>query len=137
MRKYIYGLNHQYVDRLDPSANVTGENYIKYLSEYLCCFTCCSTRNTPYIINKFFEIPASGSLLLAYDEWVKDGLKEIGFIDGENYISCNKENIIEKIEWICNEQNRDEVDRIRKNGNELVKNNHTDECRYKFILNII
>ena len=137
MRKYIYGLNHQYVDRLDHSANVTGENYIKYLSEYLCCFTCCSTRNTPYIINKFFEIPASGSLLLAYDEWVKDGLKEIGFIDGENYISCNKENLIEKIEWICNEQNRDEVDRIRKNGNELVKNNHTDECRYKFILNII
>lgn len=34
-------------------------------------------KNTPYIINKFFEIPASGSLLLAYDEWVKDGLKEI------------------------------------------------------------
>lgn len=63
---------------------------------------------------------------------MKDGLKEIGFIDGENYISCNKENLIEK-----NEQNRNEVDRIRRNGNELVKNNHTDECRYKFILNII
>ena len=64
-------------------------------------------------------------------------IKKIGFIDGENYISCNKENLIEKIEWICNEQNRNEVDRIRKNGNELVKNNHTDECRYNFILNII
>lgn len=24
MRKYIYGLNHQYIDRLDHSANVTG-----------------------------------------------------------------------------------------------------------------
>ena len=45
---------------------------------------------------------------------MKDGLKEIGFIDGENYISCNKENLIEKIEWICNGKNRDEVDRIRK-----------------------
>ena len=73
MRKYIYGLNHQYVDRLDHCANVTGENYINYLSEYLCC----STKNTQYIINKFFEIPASGSLLLAYDKWVKDGLEKI------------------------------------------------------------
>jgi hypothetical protein len=137
MRKYVSKLNHPSIDRLNRGANITGENYINYLSEYLCCFTCCLTKETPYIINKFFEIPASGSLLLAYDEWVKDGLKEIGFIDGENYISCNKENLLEKIEWICDEKNRDEVDRIRRNGNELVKNNHTDECRYKFILSII
>ena len=137
MRKYVSELNHSSIDRLNRGANITGVNYINFLSEYLCCFTCCLTKETSYIINKFFEIPASGSLLLAYDEWVKDGLKEIGFIDGENYISCNKENLIEKIEWICNEQNRNEVDRIRKNGNELVKNNHTDECRYKFILSIL
>jgi len=68
---------------------------------------------------------------------VKDGLKEMGFIDGENYISCNKDNLIEKIEWICDEKNRNEVDYIRRNGNELVKNNHTDEARYNFILSII
>ena len=133
----IYHILHPSIDRLPRGANITGQNYINYLSEYLCCFTCCLTKDTPYIINKFFEIPASGSLLLAYDEWVKDGLKEIGFIDGENYISCNKDNILEKIEWICNDKNRNEVDRIRKNGNDLVKNNHTDECRYKFILSII
>ena len=137
MRKYVSELNHSSIDRLNRGANITGVNYINFLSEYLCCFTCCLTKETPYIINKFFEIPASGSLLLAYDEWVKDGLKEIGFIDGENYISCNKDNILEKIEWICDEKNRDEVDRIRRNGNELVKNNHTDECRYKFILSIL
>jgi hypothetical protein len=137
IRKYVSELNHPSIDRLPRGENITGENYINYLSEYLCCFTCCLTKETPYIINKFFEIPASGSLLLAYDEWVKDGLKEIGFIDGENYISCNKDNILEKIEWICDDRNRNEVDRIRKNGNELVKNNHTDECRYKFILSII
>lgn len=137
MRKYVSELKHPSIDRLPRGANITGENYINYLSEYLCCFTCCLTKDTPYIINKFFEIPASGSLLLAYDEWVKDGLKEIGFIDGENYISCNKDNILEKIEWICDAQNRNEVDRIRKNGNELVIANHTDESRYKFILSII
>lgn len=137
IRKYVSELKHPFIDRLNRSANIIGENYINFLSEYLCCFTCCLTKETPYIINKFFEIPASGSLLLAYDEWVKDGLKEIGFIDGENYISCNKDNFIKKIEWICDEKNRNEVDRIRKNGNELVKKNHTDECRYKYILNII
>jgi len=137
IRKYVSELNHPSINRLNRGANITGENYINYLSEYLCCFTCCLTKETPYIINKFFEIPASGSLLLAYDEWVKDGLKKIGFIDGENYISCNKENLIEKIEWICDEKNRNEVDHIRRNGNELVKSNHTDECRYKFILSII
>ena len=104
------------------------------MSGYIACFACCSNENTPYIVNKFFEIPGSGSLLLAYDELVKEPLGELGFIDGENYISCNRENVLRKIEWICNPRNMERVNKIRKNGLELVKNKHTDLVRYKMIL---
>jgi hypothetical protein len=69
---------------------------MKYLSTFICCFTCCGNLATPYIINKFFEMPASGSLLLAYDEFVKEPLAQLGFIDTVNYISCTRHNIAEK-----------------------------------------
>lgn len=137
MRHHIFNLHHRLVDRLDPNDNINGDQYINYLGGYLCCFTCCLTRNTPYVINKFFEIPSSGSLLLAYDYWVKEPLKQLGFIDGQNYISCTPENLVNRIQWICNSKNRNEVDRIRKNGYELVKNHHTDQIRYHFLKNLI
>jgi len=41
---------------------------------------------------------------LAYDEYVKNPLMEIGFKDNKNYISCTKENVIDKINYICDEK---------------------------------
>ena len=43
-----------------------------------------SNNNTPYIVNKFFEIPAAGCLLLAYDEYVQDALKELTLLISEH-----------------------------------------------------
>ena len=137
MRNYLKSLKHPDIDILIHSDNIFGDDYYIHLNKYICAFSCCATKYTPYIVNKFFEIPAAGCLLLAYDEYVKYGLKEIGFIDGENYISCNKENIIDKINYICNNSNINEVNRIRKNGQELIKNRHTLEHRYDLLVNII
>lgn len=137
IRKYLYSLKNPNVYTLTHQDNIKGDDYMKYLSNYICCFTCCSNINTPYIINKFFEIPGSSSLLLAYDEYVKEPLKELGFIDGENYISCNKENLIDKINWICNDDNDDSINKIRLNGYNLIKNNHTEYDRYKLISSLI
>ena len=137
MRNYLKSLKHPNVDILTHSDNIFGDEYKLYLNKFICGFTCCLTKESPYIVNKFFEIPAAGCLLLAFDEYVKDGLKEIGFIDGENYISCNKENIIDKINYICNNSNINEVNRIRKNGQELIKKRHTLESRYDLLVNLI
>lgn len=110
-----------------------GHEYIKYLNKFLCCFTCCANRNLPYIIGKFFEIPSSGSLLLAYDEFVKDELVNLGFIDGVNYISCTLTNIEEKIDYIIDLKNLEEINKIRKNGYEFVWKYHKQTDRLKYI----
>ena len=108
----------------NPRHDVCGKKYIKLLSSYLACFTCCSTMDTPYLISKFFEIPGSGSLLVAYDEHVKDQLKELGFIDGCNYISVTQENFVKKLNYILDPQNRTKINTIRYNGYELIESRH-------------
>lgn len=105
--------------------DIIGKKYIQHLSEYICAFTCCSNINTPYLVAKFFEIPGSGSLLLAYDEFIKEHLCELGLIDGENYISVNHDNLKEKIDYILNPDNRKYIDSVRTKGYLLIQNNHT------------
>ena len=71
------------------------------------------TLNHSYKSIKFYEVKFT---TLLNNKFVKEPLKEIGFIPDVNYISCNKENLIQKIEWICNEENINKVNEIRKNG---------------------
>ena len=137
MRRYLKDLNNPNVEILGKSQNIRGDDYISYLNTYLCAFSCCSNKNTPYIVNKFFEIPAAGCLLLAYDEYVQNALKEIGFIDMVNYISCDKRNIVKKIEYIFNEDNLEEINKIRLNGYQLITNNHTIKNRYDLLEQIV
>lgn len=112
------------ISRLKHTSNIRGKEYIKYINKYICGFTCCANKYTPYIVNKFFEIPSAGSLLLAYDEYVKEPLKELGYIDGINYISCTLDNMEEKINYIVDPKNKIEIDIIRKNGYNFVWKNH-------------
>ena len=114
-----------------------GHNYIKYINKYVAAVTCCSNSNTPYIVNKFFEIPGAGALLLAYDQFIKEPLKELGFIDGENYLSVDYQNFEKKLNFVINPSNRTEIDRIRKNGYVLVWERHTLQNRVKLIENTV
>ena len=125
--------SNQRIHILTHKDKIYQKKYIEYMNQYLCCFTCCSNEYTPYLIGKFFEIPASGSLLLAYDKYIIEQLKNLGFIEGENYISCELWNIEAKIDFILNPRNRKEIDRIRKNGYELVWKKHTLNNRMKDI----
>lgn len=143
-RNYAYKLSTKYpIDVLEQLSykvmnhNVYGHDYIKYINQYRAAVTCCSTNKTPYIVCKFFEIPASGALLMAYDEFVKEPFQQLGFIDGENYISVNFDNMIDKINYVLDPKNRDIIDKIRKNGYELVWKNHTLMNRVNLIDNKI
>ena len=64
-----------------------------------------------YITAKHFEIPAVGSLLLAPQ---LPDLKELGFLDGINYISIDKSNFKERIEDVV--YNPEDYLEIRKAG---------------------
>ena len=121
----------------NPGHKNHGHAYIKYLNKYLVAITSASTSKLPYVVGKFFEIPASGALLLAEDIHVKVPLKEFGFIDGENYLSVTTNNIQERILFVTNPNNRETVDRIRKNGYDLVWRNHTLRDRAQMIDNFL
>lgn len=51
----------------------------------------------------------------------KNIMKELGFIEDVNYISCSINNFDEKIKYITNKDNIENINFIRKNGYELIK----------------
>ena len=106
--------------------NIVNENYYKMLNKYICCFT--DASDYKYILLKVFEICSVGSLLLVEDT-NSDELNKLGFYDNVNCIMCNKYNLEDKIKWIFNIQNIENIDYMRNNGMELVRNKHTTKDR--------
>lgn len=113
---------------------ICGEKFYKYLNKYLCCFVD-TARN--YLMAKTFEICASGSLLLCMNVETVEVMRSIGFEDGVNYISCSRDNFNEKVNYILDLQNADEIDKIRTNGYELVKSKHMWTNRMDFFKRIL
>ena len=81
-----------------------------------------------YVNIKVFEIASVGSLLLIQDS-IQEQLNELGYFDNVNCIMCNKNNLIEKIEWILDDNNLEEINIIRKKGMELTRSAHNTEQR--------
>lgn len=81
-----------------------------------------------YILSKMFEIPASGSLLMANEE-VRDELEKLGFKNMVNYLEFNTENMEDKILFILDKNNREVVDKIREGGQKLVHAKHMAKDR--------
>jgi hypothetical protein len=60
-------------------------------------------------------------------------LRELGFVEDVHYISVSSEDMEEKIEYVLNERNHPELDRIRRKGQALVWERHTTSERAKLI----
>ncbi|XWV26181.1 hypothetical protein QJ857_gp0897 [Tupanvirus soda lake] len=114
-----------------------GQKYVEKLSDYLACFTCDASIDRPYIVAKHFEILSSGSLLLAGNPNTKNYFEKLGFIDGMHYISVTIDNINEKIAYITNPINRETINKIRKNGYDLVREKHTFRNRANYLKDIL
>jgi len=138
LRNFIYNNNifNNYIEKLEhPTYNLDNlkhscinEKYYSKLNEYLCCF--CDSLIYNYTLLKIFEITACGSLLLVSDK-IEKILNQLGFYDKVNCIFCNENNLLDKIQWILDENNIDQVDKIRFNGMLLTRNNHTTTLRAK------
>ena len=121
----------------------TSENTSKIMNNYSFGF-CCGyipisfrdNTNNGYLIAKFFEIPGNGLLLLANTYGVEDEISSCGFVDMVNYINVSFNNIDEVINYIFNTDNFNKINEIRKNGYELVKQNHLINNRIEIIKNI-
>ena len=118
----IYYLSHPgYKER--NKHDYCGSKYYSLMNNFLAAFTCCARNDRPYIVSKFFEIIACGTLLIAYDEFVKEELRMLGFVENENYISCTMENMQDIFDYVLNPVNIENINVIRKNGFELSKKN--------------
>ena len=85
-----------------------------------------------YALAKHYEIPATGSLLIA-DE--TNDLKRAGFIADKHYISVNRSNILEKIRSCL--RNPKDYEIIRKAGMAFSRKNHSINNRIELFGKIL
>ena len=85
-------------------------------------FTCGSKLKLP--IRKYFEIPASGSLLVCSP---CNGFNELGFVDGVNCIISNPEDLTELNQKLMKSPEKTKT--MARLGQKMVLTNHTIEVR--------
>ena len=107
-----------------------GRGFARKINHYRAAFT--DSSRYKYAVAKYFEIPATGALLLA-DRAISEPLKSVGFIEGHNYIGVSDQDLEEKIAYVLDERNHEKLDRIRRNGQELVRQKHKTSDRARLI----
>jgi hypothetical protein len=85
-----------------------------------------------YAVAKYFEIPATGALLLA-DDTVSAPLNELGFVANQHYVPVSLKNLEEQVQYVLAENNREELDKVRRNGQALVHQRHKSSDRARDI----
>jgi Glycosyl transferases group 1 len=135
-REYVANLKNNHIDKLphpgynrrydEYSPEFVRTNYFHILNKYLCWFVDAHTFR--YLHLKNFEIASVGSLLLA-DDTIQSEMSALGFIDYETCIFSNQQNILKKIAWIVDDQNRATVDKIRLAGMRLARERHLTRHR--------
>lgn len=103
-----------------------GGAYARTINRYRAGFT--DSLTLRYVVAKYFEIPATGALLFA-DDAVRGPLQELGFIANRHYLPVSQENLEEKIRYVLDERNHEELDEIRRSGQQLVWERHTTSHR--------
>jgi FkbM family methyltransferase len=78
-----------------------------------------------YLTGKFFEIPASGSLLLCNEARLQVELAELGFKDMVNCVFINESNIETRLNWLFDPINIGEINAIRRAGFNFIHEKHT------------
>jgi len=98
-----------------------GRGFAMTINRYRAAFTDSSIFN--YVVAKYFEIPATGALLVA-DDSVSEPLKQLGFIENEHYLPVSASDLEDKLAFVLDERNHEELDQIRKRGQQLVWDQH-------------
>jgi predicted transcriptional regulator len=119
--------------------NKIGSNFYKYLNSFIAGITSSATvrYKSIVIVSKIFEIPKTGSLLIL-DKNCESYMEEYGFINKVNYLQYDsKESLKTVINYVLDSNNLDEINKIRKNGYDLVNKKYTLLQTAKFIDQII
>jgi len=114
----------------DKNAWPVGREYSKELNKAYLNVCCGSIYEYP--IMKYFEIPASGSVI--FSDWF-DELKDLGFKPYENMIVIDKKNVKNQVKLLL--ENKKRLLEIAENGYNLIHEKHTTNQRAKDLVNII
>jgi hypothetical protein len=98
-----------------------GSGYAKIINRYRAAFA--DSLVFRYVVAKYFEIPATGALLFA-DDAVSGPLRALGFIENKHYFPVSKENLEERVQYVLDARNHEELDEIRRSGQKLVWERH-------------
>jgi glycosyl transferase family 1 len=120
---YHCGYDYEHDERV-------GKGYAEKIHRHLAAFTDALVYR--YTVAKFFEIPATGALLLG-DRAVSDALRSLGFEEDIHYLPVGSEDVEEKIAWALDPVHRPRVDEIRRRGQALVLERHTTSHRARQI----
>ena len=107
-----------------------GRGYAEKINRYRAAFT--DSLRFKYVIAKYVEIPATGALLFA-DDAVSGPLQELGLLPNRHYLPASKENLEERVQYVLEERNHEELDAIRKCAQELVWERHKTSDRARQI----
>jgi hypothetical protein len=106
------------------------ESYAEEINRYFCSVATSSIYR--YIVAKYFEIPAAGTLLLANET---DDLKKLGFVPFRHYVPITHADALSKInECLSAPQHFTE---IRKQGMHFVRNHHSVNNRFSTLKDIL
>jgi hypothetical protein len=107
-----------------------GADYARALNRHRVAFTDSSVHR--YLVAKFFEIPATGALLLA-DRAVTQSLRQLGLFEDEHYVSVSPDDFEERVQHVLDEANHPQLDAIRRRAQALIWERHTTSNRARLI----
>lgn len=104
-----------------------GEDYAKEINASKILLTCNSVYHFPLL--KYYEAAACNTLLLAPSS---EEIKDLGFVDEENFVAVTEHNFKEKAEHYFREKETRE--RIARQGYEMVRERHSTKVRVQQLL---
>jgi hypothetical protein len=120
-----YHCNHDHA-----TSGVVGARYARRINASRAAFTDASKFN--YLLAKFFEIPATGSLLLG-DAAVENELAQLGFHQRVHYIPVSDATLEGELRHVLDARNHAELDEVRRRGQHLIRTRHKTSDRAKLI----
>ena len=120
-----YQCRHDHV-----SSAAVGSGYARRINQFRAAFTDASQFN--YVLAKYFEIPATGCLLLG-DAAVENELSELGFRSWVHFVPVSARTLEDELRYILDVTNHDKLDEIRRTAQQLVRERHKTCDRAKLI----
>ena len=140
LRKFIYDnyFNNPYLNFYNTNYVIQNNNFIignslidnewyNYINSFKVNFTDTGIndeyKDRKYIVSKFFEIGSLNTLLLCDDRVIEE-ISLLGLEEDIHYISCNKNNFIEKVNYILNYLSEDKYNNIINNCKNVIHKYH-------------